>query len=59
MYNPRSTDATEFIDHDEILATLDYAASNRSNIPLMLSILEKGGPDAGSDPPRGTDPARM
>lgn len=42
MYNPRSTDATEFIDHDEILATLDYAASNRSNIPLMLSILEKG-----------------
>ena len=25
MYNPKSTHATEFIDHQEILDTLEYA----------------------------------
>ena len=31
MYNPKSLKAEEFISHDEVLETLDYAARNRSN----------------------------
>ena len=41
MYNPQSLKAEEFISHDEVLETLDYAARNRSNAPLIDSIIEK------------------
>ena len=42
MYNPLSSDATEFIDHHEILSSIDYARANASNLPLLRSIIEKG-----------------
>lgn len=41
MYNPKSTKASEFIDHQEILETLKYAEENKNNIELIDKILEK------------------
>ena len=41
MYNPSSTHADEFIDHAEILATLDEAASESGKRERVLAILEK------------------
>lgn len=41
MYNPRSTKAEEFISHDEVLETLEYAKANKNNIELIDKILEK------------------
>lgn len=41
MYNPKSTKASEFIDHQEILETLKYAEENKNNIKLIDKILEK------------------
>ena len=41
MYNPKSLKAEEFISHEEIIATLEYADSNKDNIELIDSIIEK------------------
>ncbi|SCM79430.1 Iron-only hydrogenase maturation protein HydG [uncultured Sporomusa sp.] len=41
MYNCKSKIATEFIDDQEILDTLDYAQKNKSNRELIASILER------------------
>jgi len=41
MYNPKSTTAEEFINHEEVLKTLDYAESNKTNAELINKILEK------------------
>ena len=41
MYNPKSTKAEEFIDNNEVLATLKYAEENKNNIELIDKILEK------------------
>ncbi len=41
MYDPKSPHASEFIDDAEIRATLEYAAGNRQNRPLIESLLEK------------------
>ena len=41
MYNPKSMEAEEFISHEEILDTLDYAEKNKNNVQLIDSILEK------------------
>lgn len=41
MYNPKSTKADEFISHEEILNTLDYAQKNKNNVELIDEILEK------------------
>lgn len=41
MYNPKSTKAEEFICHEEVLNTLDYAQKNRTNAELIDKILEK------------------
>lgn len=41
MYNPKSLKATEFIDNQEILDTLEYAQQNKSNKELIDSILIK------------------
>jgi len=41
MYDPKSGEATEFIDHEEILETLDYAKVNKSNRELIEQIIEK------------------
>jgi 2-iminoacetate synthase len=41
MYNAKSMKAEEFIDHQEILDVLDYAAKNKSNAELIDQIIEK------------------
>ncbi|MDR3313289.1 MAG: [FeFe] hydrogenase H-cluster radical SAM maturase HydG [Oscillospiraceae bacterium] len=41
MYDPKSPKAEEFIDHDEILETLQWAQENCANAPLIDSILQK------------------
>ena len=41
-YDPKSTKAEEFINDEEILATLKYADENKNNTALIDSILEKG-----------------
>ena len=41
MYNPKSQKAEEFISHEEILKTLEYAEQNKNNIKLIDEILEK------------------
>ena len=40
-YNPKSSKAEEFISHDEIYATLDYADQNKNNLALIRQILNK------------------
>lgn len=40
-YNPASLKAEEFINHEEILKTLEYAQENKDNLPLIDSIIEK------------------
>ena len=42
MYDPKSSVATDFIDHDEILATMEYAVANAGDRGLVESILLKG-----------------
>ena len=44
MYNPKSMKAEEFICHEEILETLDYAEKNKHNRELIEEILEKAKP---------------
>lgn len=44
IYNPESLSAEEFINHDEILETFQYAKANKNNIELIDSILEKARP---------------
>lgn len=41
MYNPKSTKAEEFISHEEIIETSEYAEKNKNNIELINSIIEK------------------
>ena len=41
MYDVHSSKAEEFINHEEILATLKYAEENKENRPLLDAILEK------------------
>jgi len=41
MYDCKSKIATEFIDDQEILDTLEFAKQNKSNRPLIDSILER------------------
>ena len=40
-YDPRSLKAEEFINHAEILETLEYAEKNRENFQLIDTIIEK------------------
>ena len=41
MYNPNSMKAEEFIDHQEILDTLEYAAAHKHDEALIDEILNK------------------
>ncbi len=41
MYNPKSHKAEEFICHEEVLASLEYAKENKNNVELIDKILEK------------------
>ena len=40
-YNPKSKNAEEFINHQEILETLEYAEKNKDNLSLIDEILRK------------------
>ena len=44
IYNPKSLKAEEFINNEEILATLEYAEKNKNNVELIDSILKKARP---------------
>ena len=41
MYNKMSPHAEEFINHEEILESLDYAEKNKDNYELIDSLIEK------------------
>lgn len=41
MYNPKSAKAEEFISHEEVLASLEYAKENKNNIELIDKIIAK------------------
>ncbi len=41
MYDPKSLRATDFIDDEEILASLKFAAENKENRPLLEEVLKK------------------
>ena len=41
MYNPKSHNAEEFICHEEVLASLDYAEKNKDNVDVIDKILAK------------------
>ena len=49
VYNPKSLKAEEFINNEEILATLEYAEQNKNNAELIDSILEKARPKKTAD----------
>ena len=38
MYNPKSSKAHEFICHDEVLESLEYAQKNKNNIELRYLV---------------------
>lgn len=40
-YNPKSLNADEFISHQEICDSLEYAEKNKNNIELLQQILDK------------------
>ena len=44
IYNPNSMKAEEFINDEEIRATLTYAEENKNNMELIYQILEKARP---------------
>ena len=41
MYDPKSTNANEFIDNEEILKTLEYAKEHKNDRELIEKILQK------------------
>ena len=43
-YNPKSLKAEEFISHEEILETIEYAEKNKHNVELIDQILNKARP---------------
>lgn len=44
LYNKNSLHADEFINHEEILDTLEYADKNKENFELINELLEKARP---------------
>ena len=51
MYNPASKKAEEFINHEEILATLNYAEENKHNEVLITELIENPKTSAARTPP--------
>ena len=41
MYNAKSSVAQEFINHEEILSTIEYAKNNKNNYELINDILQE------------------
>ena len=48
-YDPKSLHAEEFINHEEILETLDYGRENAHNRKLIIEVLEKAKKAKGLD----------
>ena len=46
-YNPNSAKAEEFISHQEILETLEYADKNKNNLQLIHQIIDKAKQEKG------------
>ena len=44
IYNPKSLKAEEFINHEEILRTLEYAEAHKNDMELINEILKKAEP---------------
>ena len=44
IYDPKSMKAEEFINDEEIRATLAYAEANKNNVALIDQLLEKARP---------------
>ena len=44
VYNIKSRQAEEFINHEEILDTIRYAQENKHNVALIDELLEKARP---------------
>ena len=44
IYDPKSLNADEFINHNEILDTLIYAEAHKNDTALIGSLLEKARP---------------
>ena len=42
VYNSTSKKAEEFINHEKILETLEYAEAHKNDLEMMAQILEKG-----------------
>ena len=40
-YDPRSTKADEFINHEEIMKTLEYAQEHKGDKGMLREILER------------------
>ena len=53
MYDPKSLKAEEFIDHEEILASLAYADEHKDDLALIDEILEKAKAAEGLEPQGG------
>ena len=47
MYNPKSHKAEEFISHNEVLETLEYAEQNKNNTQLIDEIIAKAKEEKG------------
>ena len=41
MYDPKSSRAEEFISHEEVLETLEFAEKSKNNTELIDSILKR------------------
>ncbi|NLY43881.1 MAG: [FeFe] hydrogenase H-cluster radical SAM maturase HydG [Clostridiaceae bacterium] len=41
MYNPKSLKAEEFIDHEEVLASIEYGEKYKNNVEVIDEIIEK------------------
>ena len=51
IYQKDSSKAEEFIHHEEILDTLEYAQNNKDNRVLIEQLIEKSGFVQGTDAP--------
>ncbi|MCI8608467.1 MAG: [FeFe] hydrogenase H-cluster radical SAM maturase HydG [Firmicutes bacterium] len=49
IYNPQSLKAEEFINHEEILKSIEYAEANKNNRRLIEDLLEKARPKRTAD----------
>ena len=59
-YDPKSLKAEEFINHEEILESLDYAKKNKDNLSLIREIILAHGGEIGieSEEGKGNFPQR-